>query len=189
MDHSRVDDVEAVVEHGDDEAHNKRGRELAAVVPGEDARGREGLLQWCKRLPESESDETAEAGAEGSDDTRAVRGEGGGVDDAHENERRGEDEENSADVVKFPEGLIRRQATRVFGRVVIKIQTDKGDDYRDGWGIEEPSPLTSLAIAPNLGCVDDILTTSPSCIAKRPAMGPMMTLTYTPCVMISARLL
>lgn len=58
--HGRVDDVETVIEHGDDEADDEGGSQLAAVVAGEDTSGRQGLLERGEGLPEGEGDEGAE---------------------------------------------------------------------------------------------------------------------------------
>lgn len=102
VDHGWVDDIGAIVEHGDDEADDEGGRQLAAVVAREDARGRERLLERCKGLPHAKEDEATEAGAQRADDNRARRGHGGGIDDANEDESRGQDEEDGADIIELP---------------------------------------------------------------------------------------
>lgn len=140
-DHGWVDDVEAVVEHGDDEAGDEGRRQLAAVVAREDARGRQGLLQGRERLPQGEGDHGAEARHQGADDLGAGRRQRGGVDDAGEDEGRADGEEHGADVVELLEGLLGGQAAGVLGREVEKEETGEGEDDGDGWAVEDPAPL------------------------------------------------
>lgn len=59
----------------------------------------ERLLERSEGLPAAEDEKTCEAADERADDFRIAGWEGRGVDDADEDEGRGEDEEEGADVV------------------------------------------------------------------------------------------
>ena len=50
-DHCWVDDVDGVIEHGDDEAHDERCSELAALVAGKDMGWSKWLLERGKCFP------------------------------------------------------------------------------------------------------------------------------------------
>lgn len=111
------------------------------MVAGKDARGRQGLLERGKRLPQGEADHEGEAGDEGADDHGVGGGAGGGVDDAGEDEGGADGEEEGADVVELAEGLLGGEAARVGGWVVVEVEAGKGEDGCDGGAVKEPSPL------------------------------------------------
>lgn len=149
--HGRIHDVQCVVEHGDDKARDEWRSELPAMVAGEDARGRQGLFQRGKRLPQGEADHAGEAGDEGADDHGVGGGACGGVDDAGEDEGGADGEEEGADVVELAEGLLGGEAARVGGRVVVEVEAGKGEDGCDGGAVEEPSPLKGVRDVVHVG--------------------------------------
>lgn len=80
---------------------------------------RKRLLEWRERLPQREGNEASEAADKRADDFGIVRGQCCSVDDADKDEGRSENKEDGADIVEFLEGLLRGEASRVFGREVV----------------------------------------------------------------------
>lgn len=111
------------------------------MVAGKDARGRQGLLERRKRLPQGKADHEGEAGDEGADDDGVGGGARGGVDDAREDEGGADGEEEGADVVELAEGLLGGETAGVGRWVVVEIEAGEGEDGCDGRAVEEPSPL------------------------------------------------
>lgn len=66
VDHRWVQDVDAVVEHRDDEGEDERDGKLAAIVGSEDSRWAEGIFGVGESLPETKEYDESQSSAKGS---------------------------------------------------------------------------------------------------------------------------
>ncbi|KIH90879.1 hypothetical protein SPBR_00259 [Sporothrix brasiliensis 5110] len=140
VDHGRVDDVDGIVEHGDDKGGHKRRRQVAAPALGEDARGRQRLLEGHKRLVQGKDEQRAEAGHERAHDLGVARGQLDRVVDADERQHGGNREQQGAAVVELAHGLAERQTARVGRRVVVQKQAEERERGGNGRAVKQPAP-------------------------------------------------